>query len=44
MSTSDVLIYLIATFFLVYSIRSLIAGIRSEKKSFWMTTEYDGTK
>lgn len=44
MSSTQIYIYIVAVFILGYSIRSLVAGIRNEKKSFWMTTRYDGTK
>jgi hypothetical protein len=44
MITTKICIYIVAILILAYSVRSLIAGIRNENKTYWMTTKYDGTK
>lgn len=44
MSLPKILINIFAFLFLLYSIRSLIAGIRNEKRKYWISIEYDGTK
>ena len=44
MISQKIVTYIVAVFTLIYSIRSIIAGIRNEKKSYWLSTRYDGTK
>ena len=44
MYTTRIIIYIIAILLSAYSVRSLIAGIGNESRSYWMTTRFDGTK
>lgn len=41
---NKVVIYIIAFLFALYCLRSLIAGIRKEKRRYWISIEYDLTK
>jgi hypothetical protein len=36
--------YLSATFLTLYRLRSFIAGLRNEKRGYWVNVRYDGTK
>ena len=38
------MVYLGAVFCTLYGLRSVIAGIRNEKKSYWMSIGWDDTK
>ncbi len=35
------LVYLAAIFFILYGLRSLIAGLRNEKRNYWISFSYD---
>ncbi len=41
MTANSLLIYLSATFLTIYGLRSLIAGLKNEKKTFWVNLGYD---
>jgi hypothetical protein len=41
---SPFFIYLAATFLVLYGLRSLIAGIKNEKRSYWVSIGWDDTK
>ena len=36
--------YSSATFLTLYGLRSVIAGFRNEKRGYWLSIGYDGTK
>jgi hypothetical protein len=41
MTLKTIFVYLIAGFLILYGLRSFIAGIKKEKRSFWITMGYD---
>ncbi|MEP7374787.1 MAG: hypothetical protein ABI675_15430 [Chitinophagaceae bacterium] len=41
---SPAITYLGATILTLYGLRSFIAGVRNEKRSYWMSIGYDGLK
>lgn len=38
----DISMYFIAIISILFGFRSFIAGVRNEKKNFWMSTSFDG--
>jgi hypothetical protein len=41
MMLKSVIVYSTAVFLILYGLRSLIAGIKKEKKSYWINLGYD---
>lgn len=44
MSLNSLLVYLVAIFLTLYGLRSFIAGIKNEKKNYWVSSGWDDSK